>query len=280
MTQTTDWWGIVKGTTRRFGEIDGEQRAAAFSYYAFLSLFPLLALFVTLGSHFVDRTKATSEVIDFINQYLPLPPSKQNLIFDTVRDVLKARGRAGIIATLFLLWSSMKFLKVVIRSTNRAWKLDTYNWWRLPLKRISLMGVVASAFLVGIIAPVVAGLLRNWLTQRIGGVSWAFDLALFLVPLLVLFFSLCLIYIMAPNRRTTFNEVWLPALGATLLFRVGEMLFFIYVKSFSHFNVLYGALGGIIAFLIWIYFIGIIFVAGACCCAVRIEMQNQPAQPS
>ncbi len=262
-------------TAKRFGEIDGEQRAAAFSYYAFSSTFPLLLLVVSIGSLIFDREKVTTEVIDFINQYLPLSPSKQNLIFETIRGVLKARTQAGVVAILLLLWSATKFLKVLIRATNRAWQVEVYNWWQLPLKSLALLGIVASAFLLGIVAPTLARLLKSWLVATVGNLNWAFDLLIFLVPLLVLFYGFSMIYRLAPKRATRFSEVWLAALGVTILFRLAETLFVLLVGNFFHFNALYGALGGIIAFLMWIYLTGIIYVAGACFCAARAEVLGQ-----
>jgi uncharacterized BrkB/YihY/UPF0761 family membrane protein len=50
-----DLLGVVS-----FGEIEGEQRAASFAYYALFSLFPLFALLLTIGSAFVDSGAAIS----------------------------------------------------------------------------------------------------------------------------------------------------------------------------------------------------------------------------
>ena len=42
-----------------FNEIDGEQRAASFAYYALFSLVPLFALMLTAGSSFFDSQQVT-----------------------------------------------------------------------------------------------------------------------------------------------------------------------------------------------------------------------------
>jgi uncharacterized BrkB/YihY/UPF0761 family membrane protein len=80
-----------------------------------------------------------------------------------------------------------------------------------------------------------------------------------------------MIYRVAPNRTTRFSEVWLGALVATMLIWLGQRLFLIYAVNFAQFNVLYGALGGIMALLLWLYLSSCVGVFGICFCAARAE---------
>ena len=97
------------------------------------------------------------------------------------------------------------------------------------------------------------------------------------IPLLVVFFSLSLFYRLAPRRPTRFAEVWVAALCATVLLRAGESLFVIYLEHFATLNAVYGALGGIMALLMWIYFSGCVFIFGACLCAGQAATLGPPA---
>lgn len=45
-------------------------------------------------------------------------------------------------------------------------------------------------------------------------------------------------------------------------------------------NALYGAFGGIMALLLWIYLSGCVFIFGACLCAAQAEMRSEPASKS
>ena len=80
-----------------------------------------------------------------------------------------------------------------------------------------------------------------------------------------------LFYRLAPRRPTRFAEVWVAALSATVLLRAAESVFVIYLKDFARLNLVYGAFGGIMALLLWIYVYGCVFVFGACLCAARTE---------
>lgn len=53
--------------------------------------------------------------------------------------------------------------------------------------------------------------------------------------------------------------------------RAAESLFVIYLKDFARLNAVYGALGGIMALLLWIYLSGCVSIFGACLCAAQAE---------
>jgi Ca2+-transporting ATPase len=105
-------------------------------------------------------------------------------------------------------------------------------------------------------------------------ISWVYALGSFFIPLLVVFLGLSLFYRMAPRRPTRFAEVWAAALCVTALLQTADRLFVIYLKNFATLNAVYGAFGGIMALLLWIYLSGCIFIFGACLCAAQAEMRS------
>jgi len=72
--------------------------------------------------------------------------------------------------------------------------------------------------------------------------------------------------------------VWAAALCATVLLQAAESLFVIYLKNFATLNAVYGAFGGIMALLLWIYLSGCIFICGACLCAAQAEGRSVPTE--
>jgi Ca2+-transporting ATPase len=125
-----------------------------------------------------------------------------------------------------------------------------------------------------------ARLIQDWLTTQLQFPQWAVALLFHLIPWLVLFYGLIMIDRLAPSRPTTFSEVWLGALGATVLIWLGERLFLVYAANFANFNVLYGALGGIVAFLLWLYLSGCVGVFGVCFCAAQAEVRGRTNDPT
>ncbi|HWA09049.1 MAG TPA: YihY/virulence factor BrkB family protein [Opitutaceae bacterium] len=262
---------ILARAVRHFSRIDGPQWAAAFAHYAFFSLFPLIVLFVNLASAFIARDRAREDVVRYIENYVPSSAEIQGHVFDTINGVVKARGPAGLMALLILAWTATRFLGTLIRATNRAWGAEAHQWWRLPIKSLLFLGLIAGTVLCGIAVPVSVKMARARFFP-LGHPSWWLEAAIgYFVPLLVVFGSLTIFYKLAPRRRTRFSEVWMGALCATALLRSAEDLFVVYLQHFASLNLVYGAFGGIMAFLLWIYLSGCIFIFGACICAAQGE---------
>jgi YihY family inner membrane protein len=270
-------WAILWMGVKKFVQIDGAQWAGAFAFNAFFSLFPLMVLFVTIASCFVDRDRAGREVMAYMEGYVPISGEMQRYIFDTIAGVIKAREQAGAVAFLILVWAALQCFTTLICATNRAWGTAVYNWWRLPLKSLVLLVSTAGAVLLGMAVPVLMRMAKGWLFPVHDFRSWIYGLGSSLIPLLVVFCGLSLFYRFAPRRPTRFAEVWAAALCATVLLRAGEGLFVIYLKDFATLNAVYGAFGGFMALLLWIYLSGCVFIFGSCLCAGQAEVLRRPA---
>lgn len=277
-------WGIIKLARTRWAEVDGGQCAAAFAYYLLLSLLPLIVLLATVGSLFIERGAATHEIVLLLNRYTPLTGNQERAAEAAIQGLLEARSHISLAAFPLLTWGALKFLRTLIQATNRLWRSAAYNWWRLPLKSLGLFGIIASVAVVGILLPATARLVRGWLISGLDFPNWAFTPVFSLIPWLVLFYGFAMIYRLAPSRRTKFSEVWVGALGATVAIWIGQTLFLAYVTSFAPFNALYGTLGGIVAFLLWIYFSSCVCVFGICLCVARVEVRenanDHPEKPA
>jgi YihY family inner membrane protein len=270
-------WAVTHLAAKRFLRIDGTHWAGSFAFHAFLSLFPLIILFVTLASFFVDRESAGRAIVTYVEGYVPLDGARQARIFEAIAEVIQARGRAGLVALLILVWTALQCFTTLVRVTNRAWGDEAYNWWRLPLRGMALLGVTAGAVLLSMTAPALATVGKSWLFPANDFGAWVYAVWGFVVPLLVLFLSLTLFYRLAPRRTTRFAEVWVAAACATVLLRTTESLFVVYLKHFGTLSAVYGVFGGIMALLLWIYLSGCGFIFGACLCAAQAEGRSAPA---
>jgi YihY family inner membrane protein len=262
---------LVRLAARRFLKIDGALFAAATAHYAFFSLFPLIVLFVTLASTFIDRDRATSSILAYIETYLPIGAARKTYIFDIVSDVMKGRGPASGIALLVLAWSSVSVFTTLINAVNSAWGAEAHHWWRLPLKSVMFLIIIAMAGAVGIAAPIVFRATAQYVLMGNDFDSWVYSVIMFCLRFLVTFVCLALFYKLAPRQRTGWSQVWPSALVAALLIQFSENLFAIYLANFATLSAVYGAFGGVIALLLWIYVSGCIFIFGACLSAAQTE---------
>lgn len=269
---------IFRLAAKKFFLIDGTQWAGAFAFNAFFSLFPLMILLVTIASTFTDRGSAATGVIAYIEGYVPISGEMQGHVFDTIADVMKTREQVGIGAFFILVWVTIQCFTTLIYATNHAWRTEAKNWWRLSLKSLLLLGITAGAVLLGMVLPILAKMAEDSLFQVNSFSSWIHALWGILIPFLIVFFSLSLFYKLAPHRLTRFFEVWVAALCATVLLQMAGSLFVIYLEYFSTLNAVYGAFGGIMALLLWIYLSGCIFIFGACLCSAQAEVRSSSTE--
>jgi len=180
-------WEVLGLTFKRFFSISGTQWAGAFAFNAFFSLFPLTILLVTIASVFVDRNIAGKEIISYIESYFRTGGEIERHVFDTLSGVINMRKQAGTVAFLILVWTASQSFLTLIFAINCAWGVKTYNWWRLPLKGMLLLGITACAVLFGMVAPVLVNIANNFS-------SWFYAFGSFFITLLVVF----LFYWVAP----------------------------------------------------------------------------------
>ena len=192
---------------------------------------------------------------------------------------------AGFVALLGLAWSSLRFFQSLVHGVNRAWGTHEIVWWRLPLKNLAMIGIVASALVVGVIAPVILKYIEWYSWEIVYSVSarvmvFLFKLLEWIFATAVLFYAFAMFYKFAPQRRTTFREVWIAALFVTLGLDLLKRGFTLYTLNIGNFNALYGTLGSIVALLMWIYLSGSLIILGACLSAARYEILMSLADQS
>lgn len=260
---------------KRCGLIDGEQCAASFAYYAFFSLFPLILLCVAMATLFVqDRELTAAQILVQVDQYLPLQESDRVLILHTVQGVLEHGLGASVLGFLVLTWSSLRFCQALVIGVNRAWELKDYNWWKLPLKNLLMIGIVISAIALGLVTPFAF----DRLAELFGWGNVVGHLFAGILPTLVLFYSLLLFYILAPRRNVRFTAAWPAALLGTIALELAQYLFGIYLTRIANFNAVYGTFGSIMALLFWIYTSGVIVIFCGCFAATsRSEPHLAPS---
>jgi YihY family inner membrane protein len=275
---------ILLDTVDRFGRISASQLAAAFSYYAFFSIFPFIALLLWIGSLFFSPAQVT----ETINEYFPMGGDASDLVWHGVDSLEKAHGTLNIVFIGIFLWASLKFFQSLVHGVNHAWCEDHLPWWQVPLKNLVMVLTVASALILGVLAPLMLQVARNMLISMqdffdmhfpdfdIMGLLPIVDLARLVLASVVLFYAITVLYLLAPRMRVRFRQVWLASLVVSILVQVMQVLFVNYLPQFVRYNVIYGTVGGVMFLLLWIYLTGVVILAGACWCAAAAHQKPEP----
>jgi len=263
---------------KKYIATDGELRAASFAYYAFFALFPLLLLFISIGGWILRGSEHRVEqwVLEFLSHYAPVGEGGTNLIASTIEGVVASRGAASVVAVLALTWSSLRFFQALVQGVNRAWNLEEYSWWRLPLANLSMVGITGSTLLLGVVAPLVMRAVETYWRSvgmnDFGIIEYSFRMVRLILPSFILFYGLLMFYKYAPRRKTALSEVWVSAVIAALGLQLVAKGIVVYANNFGRFNTLYGALGSVVVVLMWIYLSGSVLIFCGCLCAAQAEV--------
>ena len=274
VTSVLAQWQWLKRAVDHFSTINGTVWSASFAYYAFFSLVPLLLLLVTVATDVVARGHgglSADAAFETVVANIPLGADGRHLIESTLQGVMQSRGKLGLAAVLGLLWSSLGFFQSLVSAINQAWGQRPLNWWKLPLQNLKMLGILLSALLLGAILPAILTTVQGYHSFGAAWLSLPVAILGALAPSIVMFYGFLLFYKLAPRSSSgvTFTEVWLPALLVTALLQICQRLLTLYTTHITNFRAVYGAFGGVVAMLLWIYLSGVVIVFGGCLCAAR-----------
>jgi len=248
-----------------YGEVEVSVRAGSFAYYALFSIFPLLALMLTVGSLFFSEQEITQTLLEVA------PPGGQvkEIIQSTFDQFRRARPSVSIVSILVFLWASLRFFQSLVRAVNRAWHSEALPWWHVPLKNLAMVGVMASALVLGMFAPaVIQGVQRFSIDHLPDQVEHLIHLALHIARLglgsVVLFYAFTMLYMVSPRKRVAFKDVWIASLSVTILLQLLQMAFVGLVPKLVNYSAIYGTVGTLMLLMMWLYISGTIVILGAC----------------
>jgi membrane protein len=239
--------------------------AAQLAFYFLLALFPALLFVVALLSY-LPVEPALNPILEQLHTFLP--GEIVGLIRTQIDQVL-AGGSGGLLTVGIAgaIWSSSSAVTAIITALNRAYDIEEWRpWWQARLVAIALT-VALAVFAVTAFALVLGGTdLAGWLADR-AGFSRAFETAWAVLQWPVAFalvvIAVDLVYHFAPNADTEWVWVTPGSLLATTLWLLISFGFRVYVQNFADYTAVYGAIGGVIVLMLWLYLSGFALLVGA-----------------
>jgi len=261
------WGGILKRTFREFQADNLTDLAAALTYYGILAVFPaVIALISIVG---LLGHSATQTLINNLDQLGP-GPAKQ-IVHSAIQGLQKSRGSAGILFVVGIagaLWSASGYVGAFMRASNVIYDIDEGRpFWMAAPVRLAVTVAMVLLLALSALAVVITGGLARQVGDVLGVGSTAvtvWDIAKWPVLLLVVAFMFALLYWAAPNvKHPGFR--WLTPGGvlAVVAWVLASGVFALYVANFSSYNKTYGALAGVIIFLVWLWISNVAILLGA-----------------
>ncbi len=243
----------------------GIESAAGIAFFTVFSLFPLLILLITIGSFFLEDVDIQKRIFD--TAFSLLPESAHELIRRNVKQIINSRGAMSIVGVGGLLWAASGVLVILTRTIARAWpETHRRNVLKARLNAVlmlGILGVLLAAFFV--VQMVLRFLADTPLPFRLGYVLGVLISAV--SPFLVYGFTftvLTLMYRFVPNsfvrwRDAAAGGVFTLVLSEAFTWGFGKFL----DSGLARYNLVYGSLGTLVAFMFWTYAVCVVLVMGA-----------------
>ena len=261
-------WFVLRKTVREFSRDQCTDLAAALTYYAVLSLFPALLAMVSLLGLFGQGQKTTDAVLKIIDDLGP--SSAVDTLRGPVQQLVSApsAGFALILGLAGALWSASGYVGAFGRAMNRMYEVDEGRpiWKLRPIMLlvtlIALIMVAAIGLMLAVSGPVATSV-----GDAIGLGDTAltvWNIARWPVILVFVVLVVAILYWATPNvQQPKFRWVSAGAVLAIVTWILASVVFALYVANFSNYNKTYGALAGVIVFLLWLWLTNLALLFGA-----------------
>ena len=263
------WFYILRKTAREFSKDECTDLAAGLTYYAVLALFPAMIAMLSLVGLVGDPKETVKTLVDILKQV------GAGSVVSSIEPVLtslaakpQAAGLAFVIGLAAALWSASGYVGSFGRAMNRMYEIrEGRPFWKL--RPVMLLVTLVSLVLVAAIglALVVTGPAAEAVGRALGIGSTAVTVwniakwPLLIGVVMILFASL---YFAAPNvKQPKFRWLSIGAALAIVVWIIASALFGFYVATFSSYNKTYGALAGVIVFLLWLWITNLALLFGA-----------------
>lgn len=241
--------------------------AAAISFYALLSLIPVLFLVIAVAGYVIGSSEDIYQaVLQWVREFIP------HLNEDFTRNlewVVQNRGRLSWLGLGSLIIAAGLVFQATEFALDRVFAVGRKRgFWRSRLLSVCVvlgMGVVMLfSFYVGLLIhalradPTLAPLGRTLVMPLARGLGIQY---LTSVALIVGAFTLSLRVF--PHAPVTWREAFIGGCIGAGLWEIGRRIFLWYLANLAQFYVVYGSLGALVAVMVWIYMSATIFLFAA-----------------
>lgn len=260
-------WVLLKDSVYGFIEDEALTRGAAIAFYTITSIGPVLFIVIAIAGLFFGRKAATGAISDQLTGLLG--QQSADLLQNAIQNA--AGKQSSVLATGFgitmLIVTASGVFTEMQQALNVIWRAHPQDDALTSLLRaralsLSLIAALGFLLLVSLVVSAMLAALGGYLDTQIPYGHLMLQAVNFLVSFTLIAALFAAIYKVLPDRRIEWRDVFVGAVVTALLFTIGKSLIGLYLGS-SSIASSYGAAGGLIIALLWVYYSAQIFLLGA-----------------
>ena len=262
-------------------------RASAISFNLLLALFPFTIFILTTLPYFpIDNA------IGLFESYIHglIPRNVERAMFHLINDTIRPRTgllSIGFIAAVYFATNGMIAL---INAFDQVKWAERYRRNVLQQRGVALLltGVLVLLLATAVVSLVLSNVILNIIDSyvTIDYLTKGFILSARWIPTVALvFIFIATIYHFAPSIKPRISFFSVGAVVATVLLILVSAVISYFVNNFSNYNKIYGSIGAIIAFMVWLHTNMLVILFGyelnlsvmAAYSKIKIESSDSPS---
>ncbi|GAA1419092.1 YihY/virulence factor BrkB family protein [Catellatospora coxensis] len=261
------WLGVARRTVVELLNDELADRAAALTYYSVTSILPGMLVLVAGVGLFGRPT--SDAVAENLSELTP-PPARHAVleIIDNLRYDQRAAGVALAVGLAIAFWSATSYIGGFMRAANVIYDVpEGRPLWKTVPVQLFVTAVTGVSLAVSALAVVLSGRVATSVGRAFGVEDTTvkvLDVAKWPILVVVINLLLALLYWAAPNARLGgFRWITPGTVVAMVTWITVSGGFAYYIATFDSYNRTYGALGGVIVFLVWLWLTNVAVLLGA-----------------
>lgn len=231
------------------------------AYSFFLSIIPIISIiFYLLTSLNLPMNAVNNFLVD------NLPKSIVTVIQPVFNNEIPMNQFVTLCLSILVITNGCNS---IIIASNTIFGFENQSYIRRLVKSLflALILIVLIAFIM--IVPLfgrsiinLIGLFTTFIERHKAMIDTIYTILQIPVSLIIIFFTVKLIYVVAPDEKVKGKYVNRGALFTTISWLVVTIVFSYYINNYARYNLVYGNLANIVILLFWFYILAYIFVIG------------------
>lgn len=262
------WGYILKRAAAEFSKDQATDLAAGLTYFAVLSLFPLLLALVSLLGVFGQGEQTAQALQGWVDSYAPAELSE--LLGGTIAGLATQSGAGWALATGLAgaLWAASGYVGAFSRAMNRIYEVrEGRPFWKHKPQMLLLTAAIVVILALVVVALILSGSVALAVGDLIGvgdSTVLLWNILKWPVVIALVVLALALLYYFTPNvKQPRFRWISVGAVVSLLVSAVAVASFSFYISNFSSYNATYGVIGSVIVLLLGLWIINTVLLLGA-----------------
>lgn len=258
-------FSYLRRLVKKFIEDRCQILASSITFYSILSIFPAMLILISFSGIVINRFSIQANILSFVEERIPII---YGFVENNLTNIVANRTSLGVIGFIILFFTATYVFDSIEYALNKIFRTDTHRrYWKQKLYGFLIV------FLIFVII-ITTFSLSTGLFYLSNNIINALDIersiaAILLkivsigVGLLFNFLIFTLIYYFGTNKNISFRQIYRGALTIAIGWEIVKYLFITYVNRLADYQLAYGSIGSVIAFLLWVYISSMIMLLGA-----------------